>query len=63
MCQSEKGELKVFKISACRKCEQNNGKAVEQEEKLFNEVEAARELIYLGHKVSAGGGCKCKKKM
>ena len=41
---------------ACRKCEGNIGEAVEQEEKLFDDVEAVRELTYLGCRVSDGGG-------
>ena len=43
---------------ACLRCDLNIGKAVEQEEKLCNEVEMAREFTYLGDRVSAGGGCK-----
>ena len=31
--------------------------AVEQEEKLCDEVETLRELTYQGGKVSTGGGC------
>ena len=32
--------------------------SVEQEEKIFDEVETVREFIYLGDRVSAGGGCQ-----
>ena len=42
----------------CRKCEENIGEAVEQGEKLCDEVETVREFIYLGDRVSAGGGCE-----
>ena len=31
---------------------------MEQEDKLFDEVETARELTYLGDRMSAGGGCE-----
>ena len=31
---------------------------MEQEEKLCVEVETVREFIYLGDRVSAGGGCE-----
>ena len=41
----------------CRKCEGNIGEAVEQEEKLCDEVEAVREFTYVGDRVSIGGGC------
>ena len=40
----------------CRKCEWNIGEAVEQEEKLCDEVETVRKFTYLGVKVSAGEG-------
>ena len=43
---------------ACRKCEWNEGEAVEQEEKLYDEVETVNEFIYLGDRESAGGGCE-----
>ena len=42
----------------CRKCEGNIGEAVEQEEKLRDEVETVREFTYFGDRVSAGGGCE-----
>ena len=38
-----------------RKCERNFGEAVEQEEKLCDEVETVRKFTYLGDRVSAGG--------
>ena len=41
-----------------RKCEGNIGEAVEQEEKLCDEVETAWEFIYLCDRVSFGGGCE-----
>ena len=43
---------------ACRKCEGNVGEAVEQEEKLCDEVETVRGFAYLGDRVSASGGCE-----
>ena len=42
----------------CRKYEGNIGEAVEQEEKLCNQVETVWEFTYLGDRVSAGGGCE-----
>ena len=42
----------------CRKCEGNIGEAVEQEDKLCDEVETVSKLTYLGDRVSAGGGCE-----
>ena len=41
---------------ACRKCEGNIGEAVEQEDKLCDEVKTVLEFTYLGDRVSAGGG-------
>ena len=49
---------KVSRYFTYRKCEGNIGEAVEQEEKLCDEVETAREFIYVGDMVSAGGGCQ-----
>ena len=49
---------KFSRSSTCRKCEGNIGEAVEQEVKLCDEMETVREFIYLGNRVSAGGGCK-----
>ena len=43
---------------AGRKSERNIGNAVEQEEKIYNEVETAREIAHLGDRLSAGGGWK-----
>ena len=40
----------------CRKCEGNIGEAVEQKEKLCDEVES--EFTYLGDRLNAGGGCE-----
>ena len=54
MCLSEKGDSKVFKKFTCRKREGNIGEAVEQEEKLCDEVETTRDFIYLGDRISAG---------
>ena len=42
----------------CRKCEGNIGEAVEQEERLCNEVETEREFTYVDDRVCAGGGCE-----
>ena len=40
----------------CRKCEGNIGEAVEQEEKLYDDVETVSKFAYLSDRVSAGGG-------
>ena len=42
----------------CRKCEGNISEAVEQEEKLCDEVVTIREFTYHGDRVSTGGGCE-----
>ena len=49
---------KISRNFASRKCEGNIGKAMEQEEKLCNEVETVRECIYLSDRVSTGGVCE-----
>ena len=49
---------KFVRICTCRKCEGNIGEAVDQEEKLCDEVETVREVTYLGDRVSAGGRCE-----
>ena len=49
----------LFHVSinfAC-KCDGNIGEAVEQEEKLFYEVETVREFTYLAGRVSADAEC------
>ena len=46
---------KFLRNFACRNYEGNNGKSVEQEEKLCHEVETVRKFTYLGDRVSAGG--------
>ena len=51
--QGNKGRLR----STCE-CEGNIGEAVEQEEKLYDEVETVREFTCLDDRVSAGGGCE-----
>ena len=56
MCWSKEGDHKVVEKFACRKCEGNIENAVEQEEKLCDEVKTLREFTYLGDLVSAGGG-------
>ena len=43
---------------ACMKCEGNIEEALEQEEKLCNEVETIIEFTYLGDRVSTGEGCE-----
>ena len=48
MCWSEKGDSNFFRHFTCRKCEENIGEAVEQKEKLCDEVETVREFTYLG---------------
>ena len=50
--------LKSSRNITCIKCEGHIGEAVEQEEKLCDEVESARELTYHGDRVSACGGCE-----
>ena len=42
----------------CRQCERNIGEAVEQEERLCDEVETVSGFTYLGGRESAGGGCE-----
>ena len=42
----------------CIKCEGNIGEAVEQEEKLCDEVKTLREFTYIGDRVSVGVGCE-----
>ena len=42
----------------CRKCEGNIVEAVEQEEKICDEVETVGVFMYFGYGVSAGGGCE-----
>ena len=54
---SVKGDSKVFMKIDMHKSEGNIGEAVEQKEKLCDEVETVREFTYLGDWVSAGGGC------
>ena len=49
---------KTSRNNAFRKCEENIGEAVEQEETLCNEVETVRKFTYHGDRVSAGGGCE-----
>ena len=43
---------------ACRKCEGNNGEAVEQVVELCDEVETVGVFTCLGDRVSAGRGCE-----
>ena len=42
----------------CRQCEGNIGEAVEDEEKLCDEVETVRKFTYLSDKVNGGRGCE-----
>ena len=56
-CAKMRGVLGVFRqIFTCRKCEWNIGEAVEQEKKLPNAMKIAREVTYLGDRVSTCGG-------
>ena len=43
---------------ACRICEGNIREAVEQEQRLCDEVETVGEFTYFGDSVSAGGVCE-----
>ena len=58
MCGVKWVTPKFSKNFTCKKCEWNIGEAVEQEEKLCDEVETVREFMYLGDRVSAGRGCE-----
>ena len=49
---------RISRNVAYRRCIGNIGEAVEQEEKLCDEVETLREFTYLGDRVNAGGGCE-----
>ena len=56
-CAVVKTVTPKFSINfACKKCEWNIGEAVEQEEKLRDDMETIREFTYLGGRVSAGEG-------
>ena len=58
MFLSEKGDGKVLKkILHAGNVKENIGEAVEQEEKICDEVKTVREFTYLGDRVSAGGAC------
>ena len=50
--------IKFHRNVSYRKCELNIGKAVEQKEKLSNEVETVRESTNLGSRMSAGNECE-----
>ena len=58
ICWSEKGDHKVLWKFCFLRRRGNLGEAVEQEEKLCNEVETVREFAYLGDRVSTSGGCE-----
>ena len=49
--------VKREKKNSSRKSKGNDGEAVEQEEKICDEVERVRELTHPGNRGSAGGGC------
>ena len=49
---------KFLRKYTCRKCDGNIGEAVEQEEKLCDEVKTAHEFTYLGDTASADLGCE-----
>ena len=55
---SAKGDSKVLRNCACKKCEGNIREAVEQEDNICDEVQTAREFPYLGDRVSADGVCE-----
>ena len=55
---------KLSRNSTCRKCEWNIGEAVEQEEKLCDEVGIVREFVYLGECwLRKCGCCDCRNKL
>ena len=59
MCWSEKVDYNVFKkLYMLKMCLGNIGEAVQQEERLRDEVDTVREFTYLGDRVCAGGGCE-----
>ena len=49
---------KFSRSHTCGKCEGNIGEAVEQEETSCDEVKTVTEIIYVGERVSACGGCE-----
>ena len=49
---------KLSRNFTCKKCEDNIGEAVEQEETLCDEVETVRELTYFVGRMSVGGVCE-----
>ena len=55
---SDNGDSKVFRKSYMLSCDGNIGEAVEQEEKLYDEVKNVREFAYICDRVSAGRGCE-----
>ena len=58
-CARMKRETQKFQRNfECGKCEGNIGEAVAQKVNLCDEVETVREFIYLGDRVSVGGGCE-----
>ena len=67
MCRIENGDSNVFNEFYNKKYEGNVGEAVEQEEKLCDEVEAVSEFIYLGDQGECWwrmfGYCDCQKLM
>ena len=58
MCLNENGNFNFFLHFTCRKCKGNITEAVEQEEKLCDEVETVREFIYLDDMMIVDGGCE-----
>ena len=58
MWQNEQKVQSCNEILHAKKCEENIGEVVDQEEKLCNEVETVTEFTYHGDRVSAGGGCE-----
>ena len=50
------GNASVNELLPAKKCQKDIGETVKHEERICNEAETARELTYLGDRVSAGEG-------
>ena len=58
-CSGAKRVTPKFSLNfSCRKCEGNIGEAVEQVERLCDDVETVSEFTYLGDRVGACGVCE-----
>ena len=55
---SENGDTKVPPKNFYKKCDENNGEAVEMKENISDEVETVPQCTYLDERVSAGGECE-----